>query len=103
VATFSNNIETIVTDNSRTMANKVRFAIQRGLGGVAAIDITLDDFIGNCNIDSDTFDDFKGDISLDVTEHIDFSLLRVINKAIDVTLDELAGKVVSIVSITTPK
>lgn len=81
----------IPMENSRSIANKVRFATKRGFGGIALIDTVHDDFDGNCDVD-DTFVDFKSDkgIRLNVPQHDNaVPLLRTVNEAISVTLDEI--------------
>ena len=84
---------TIVMESSRSIANKVRFAMKSGLAGIAPIHIASDDYEGKCRVDDDTFDDYS-DVTEDIVflerKEIDFPLIRTINEAIDVTLDEMA-------------
>lgn len=82
----------VVIENTRSIANKVRFTIKKGLAGIAAFNIQYDDFEGYCFIPRDTFDDFKTEsVTLTFPKRTDptFPLLRTINEAIDVALDEL--------------
>ncbi|XP_055305054.1 uncharacterized protein LOC129569877 isoform X2 [Sitodiplosis mosellana] len=95
----------IAIENSRSIANKVRLAIKYGLGGIAPNSIVYDDFDGKCDV-YDTFDDFipKEGILLDIPQRTGNSipLLRTINEAISLTLDELKQEVnISQVSETT--
>ncbi|CAH0716963.1 unnamed protein product, partial [Brenthis ino] len=45
-------------DNPRSIANKVAFALDHGIGGFAAWTITTDDFRGSCDEEMDTYKDF---------------------------------------------
>jgi len=76
------------------VANQMRFMVRRNLAGTVAVTIDRDDFSGNCPLESDTFEDFLTDegVSLDFPERNEttFPLLRTINEAITVSLDELS-------------
>lgn len=86
---------TLAFESSRSIANKVRYAVKSGLGGIAPIYIPMDDVNGDCGYDNDTFNDFRTNDgqALNIPVQIDptFSLLRTINVAIDVTLHELTS------------
>lgn len=83
----------IVFECSRSIANKIRFAMKRRLGGTMISSLHDDDVDGKCGFEVDTWHDFKS--SKTVTLHIPvrnnttFTLLRTINEAINVTLDEI--------------
>lgn len=83
----------VVFDSTRSVANKMRFAMKRSLGGAMVWSIDTDDFLGNCEIDTDTFADFKplGDLTLRIPNRFNrnYPLLRTINEAIVITLDEI--------------
>lgn len=83
----------LAIENSHSIANKVREFVKLGVNGFAPIYIFNDDINGDCTIDDNTFDDFKTeeDDELIIPELNDptFGLLRTINLAIDVTLDEI--------------
>lgn len=85
----------ILIENSRSIANKVRFAMKRGLGGISPTPITYDDFEGKClkYIFDDTFDDFIPEdgiiLSIPQRKGSTIPLLHVINQAMRVTLDEI--------------
>lgn len=84
---------TIVFESSRFIANKMRLAMKRGLGGVLTGSIIRDDYEGKCVIDNDTFIDFKPAkrIQLRIPQRrtVTFPLLKTIIDAIMVTLDEM--------------
>lgn len=81
----------VVVDRSRSIANKVRFAVKYSLAGVAPIYISFDDFHGLCGVDEDTFDDFKSNNQNNVPSRMNntFPLLYTVNKAIKLTWDEM--------------
>jgi chitinase len=85
----------VTYDSPRSIANKVRYAIENGLGGVMVWSIDTDDFQGDCNEDlnSDRFSDFrtkpKVKLNLPKTSTKTYPLLRTLNDAIVVTLDEM--------------
>lgn len=81
-------------ENTRTIANKTRSAIRRGLGGVYIFPIDADDAYGKCTTTpKDTFDDFTPvyGVTLNIPNRNDthYPLLKTVNDAIVVTLDEL--------------
>lgn len=80
-----------IYENSRSIANKIHFAMNRKLGGVMAMPIDMDDFKGNCGIDEDIFDDFnlKKEIKIPNKQYATHPLLTTIHyvfkaKAIEV-------------------
>lgn len=94
VAILENHNESraIVIECSRSIANKIRFAMKLGLGGVLTGPVNMDDYEGKCIEDADTFADFQPDegIILHIPQRnsMIFPLIRTINEAIKVTLDE---------------
>lgn len=97
----------IVMDSSRSLANKVRFAMKQGLAGVAVHDnIGYDDVLGECETEDDTFKDFipiEGvNLKFPKRNQSTFPLLRTINAAIKVTLDEISQEVAMIAAATEP-
>ncbi|XP_055304986.1 probable chitinase 2 isoform X2 [Sitodiplosis mosellana] len=86
----NSEIRGVIFHNTRSMANLARLAIKFGLAGVAVVSINFDDFRGKCGIEEDTFDDFKPTtkFSMDILKR-KFPLLRTINEAITVSLDEI--------------
>lgn len=82
----------IVYESSRSIANKMQFVVKYNLTGVSISAINMDDFMGKCKIDEDTFTDFKitKENPMDIKEKnsTSFSLLRTINEAINTLIDE---------------
>lgn len=89
----ANEMHTIQFESTRTLANKTRHAIKRNLGGVSITSIDADDSKGRCKIEQDTFDDFKlnskVDVNIPIRRDVTFPLLRTINQAIVLTLEEI--------------
>ncbi|XP_055305033.1 probable chitinase 2 [Sitodiplosis mosellana] len=86
----------IMYGESRMVANQMRFAVRRGLAGAATITVDRDDFKGICPLKNDTFYDFVPDngIILHFLEQKEstFPLLRTVNEAITISLEELAQR-----------
>ena len=81
-------IRIIVFDSSRSIANKLNFAVQKNLAGIKTSLINTDDTTGLCELDQDTFDDFPFQtINLTTLTRNDatFPLLRTINDVIVMT------------------
>ena len=90
----NDNVTNVITyDSSRSVANKVRYAMRKNLGGISGWDICMDDFQGDCPIDTDTFMDFKTvpgvELKLPTRTRTDYPLLRTINEAISLSMEEL--------------
>lgn len=83
----------VVFDSTRSVANKMRYAMQRGLGGAMVWSIDTDDFLGDCSTDIDTFADFKPGPGVTLTipkrYNANYPLLRTINEGIVISLDEI--------------
>lgn len=90
----ANETRVAVFDSSRSIARKIQFAMSRNLAGAMIWSIDTDDFHGDCDIDEDTFADFKPmpGVTLSVPKRIEanYPLLRTINEAMLVALDEIA-------------
>jgi len=67
-----------VYDTPRSVANKVKYAMEKGLLGVWAWSIDTDDFRGECSIDTTTYADF-GMLKPKLSTEKEFPLLRTIN------------------------
>lgn len=91
------NVYSIVYDSSRSIANKIRYAMKKGLGGVTTGLLHADDFHGHCELDADTYLDFKpiDGVILNIPQRNSsmFALVRTISEAIEVTLDEVAQEI----------
>lgn len=68
-------------DTPRSVANKVKFMMEKNLGGVWNWFVDSDDFRGNCKADLTTFADFSQAVKEPRKEH-DYPLLRTINEAL---------------------
>lgn len=90
----TNETRVAVFDSSRSIAAKIKFAMSRNLAGAMIWSIDTDDFLGDCDIDEDTFADFKPipGVTLNLPKRVEtnFQLLRTINEAMVVALDEIA-------------
>lgn len=86
--TFLPDFEQYIFDSCRSIANKVRFAVRRNLGGIMAFPINYDDFEGSCKIENDTFADFETVSDGVIRNFSTFPLLHTINNAIAVATSE---------------
>lgn len=81
-------------DSPRSIANKVHYAIQKGLGGVMVWSVDTDDFNGDCDeaLNADRFSDFrtqpKVKLNFPKLASKTYPLLRTLNDAIVLALDE---------------
>lgn len=86
-------MDVIVFPSSRKIANDMRYIVRRELAGALAYTLNIDDYLGKCGLDDDTFEDFQ--TMTGVTLHIPmrynttFPLVKTINDAIQVAIDEL--------------
>lgn len=91
-----NETRVVTYDSPRSIANKVRYAVQKGIGGVMVWSVDTDDFQGNCDdaLNADRFSDFrtKPKVKLSFPKLISktYPLLRTLNDAIVLSLDEIA-------------
>ena len=67
-----------IYDTPRSVANKVKYAMDKGLLGVWAWSIDTDDFRGECSIDNTTYADFRGS-KPKLSTLKEFQLLRTMN------------------------
>ena len=94
VKTF-NDTRVVSYDSPRSIANKVRYAVQKGLGGVMVWSIDTDDFQGDCDdsLNVDRFNDFrtKPKVKLNFPKMTSktYPLLRTLNDAIVLSIDEM--------------
>lgn len=80
----SNGVNNVVLfDTPRSVANKVKFANGKNLGGVWIWFVDSDDFRGDCEPDSTTFADYNQITRAPRTER-DYPLLRTINEAFEI-------------------
>lgn len=82
---------TILYESGRSIARKVQFALRRNIAGVMVFPIDMDDFIGKCTFERDTFADFvpkKGvNLNIETRENKKFPLLKTVNEAIVAPLE----------------
>lgn len=69
----------ITYDNERSIADKVRFAMEKGLAGAMVWSIDTDDFQGDCSDDE---------------QFVNFPLMRGINKAITQALEDIKNSII---------
>lgn len=85
----------VTYDSPRSIANKVRYAIQKGLVGVMVWSVDTDDFQGDCDpaLNDDRFSDFRTKpqvkLSFPKLASNTYPLLRTLNDAIVLSLDEM--------------
>lgn len=85
----------VTYDSPRSIANKVRYAVQKGIGGLMVWSIDTDDFQGDCDesLNEDRFSDFrtKPKVKLNFPKSTikTYPLLRTLNDAIVISLDEI--------------
>jgi len=89
----SGETKVVVYDSTRSIARKMRFAMKNNLAGVMTWSIDTDDFLGDCDVEHETFDDFIGIAGVKLTlpkrVNSNYPLLRTINEGIILTLDEI--------------
>lgn len=86
-------VQVLCYDNARSIANKVKFAMERQLAGIMAWSIDTDDFHGNCAVEKDTYDDYRhlksANIGIPQQTNKAYPLLRTINTAILLALEDI--------------
>lgn len=76
---FAVNGEKIITfDNEKSIYEKVKFAMEKGLAGAMVWSLDTDDFQGDCATDA-----------ANVNSYTNYPLMRSINKAIETALDDI--------------
>lgn len=87
-------VKVLCYDNARSIANKVKFAMERKLAGIMAWSIDTDDFRGNCLPEKDTYEDYRYLKSANIelpspNVNRTYPLLRTINSAISLALEDI--------------
>lgn len=89
----SGETRVVVYDNTRSIAKKMKFAMKNKLAGVMSWSIDTDDFLGDCDVEHETFDDFGKTVGVKLTlpkrVNSNYPLLRTINEGIIIALDEI--------------
>ncbi|CAD7006611.1 unnamed protein product [Ceratitis capitata] len=91
---FSGLIQVVTFDNGRSIANKVKFAVEKKLAGTMVWSIDTDDFRGNCVMEEDIYADYKylqsnGHAIMPKRINSNYPLLRTINEATTLALVEV--------------
>ncbi|XP_055628693.1 probable chitinase 2 [Toxorhynchites rutilus septentrionalis] len=88
-----NTTKVVIYDSTRSIANKVRFAIRQNLAGLMIWSVDTDDFNGLCDPEKETYADFgdHDNIKLNIPPPVKqkYKLLKTVNDAIVVATDEL--------------
>ncbi|XP_030380357.1 probable chitinase 2 [Scaptodrosophila lebanonensis] len=88
---FTGEVSVVTFDSARSIANKVKFAMMKRLAGVMVWSTDTDDFLGNCDLDNDVYADFKLVTAAPRRLNQNYPLLRTINEAITLSLEEIAA------------
>lgn len=100
-------LSTIIFESGRLIVRKIQFAVSRKLAGVMVFPIDMDDFVGSCPIDKNTYADFippEGiELNIDAHENRKFPLLRTLNEAIRIQLDRNDHPVVAKIKSNIPQ
>ena len=76
----------ILFENSRGIANKIRFAMEHNLAGALISCVNTDDYLGQCGIESDTYADYRegtnASVNIPRRKSETFPLLNTVNEAI---------------------
>lgn len=84
-----------IYDSSRSVANKLRYAMRADLAGAMVWSVDTDDFRGDCDNDDDTYADFiagtRPGVVLTIPKRYNsnYPLLRTINEATVIALEEI--------------
>lgn len=91
---FSGLVQVVTYDSARSIANKVKFAVEKKLAGTMIWSIDTDDFRGSCAPEDDIYADYKylqsnGHPIMPKRVNSNYPLLRTINEATTLALDEV--------------
>ncbi|XP_037930954.1 probable chitinase 2 [Teleopsis dalmanni] len=94
---FNGLVRVVTFDNSRSIANKVKFAMGKDLAGLMVWSVDTDDFIGDCLPEEDIYMDYefvnKGSpLTVPTRLNTNYPLLRTINEAIILSIEEIKYK-----------
>lgn len=86
-----NGINSVI-ECSRSVANKMRFTIKRGLGGTMISSLHHDDVHGKCGFETYTWKNFENtNVFIPKRNESTFPLLRTINEAIAITSIDISA------------
>ncbi|XP_036337876.1 probable chitinase 2 [Rhagoletis pomonella] len=91
---FSGLVQVVTFDNGRSIANKVKYAVEKKLAGTMIWSIDTDDFRGVCKPEDDIYADYKylqsnGHAIMPKRINSNYPLLRTINEATTLALEEI--------------
>ncbi|XP_053955839.1 probable chitinase 2 [Anastrepha ludens] len=91
---FSGLVQVVAFDNARSIANKVKFAVEKKLAGTMIWSIDTDDFRGVCDPEENIYADYKylqsnGYAIMPKRINSNYPLLRTINEATTLALEEI--------------
>lgn len=100
-------LSTILYESGRLIVRKIQFAVSKKLAGAMIFPIDMDDFVGLCPVDKDTYADFippEGvNLNIDTIDSQKFSLLKTVNEAILTELDKNEHPIIHKVETIIPK
>lgn len=89
----SGETKVAIYDSTRSIAIKTRFAMRHNLAGAMVWSVDTDDFMGDCDIEQGTYAEFGNVagvlIAIPKRVNTNYPLLRTINEAIIISLDEI--------------
>lgn len=91
---FSGLVQVVTFDNARSIANKVKFSVEKKLAGTMIWSVDTDDFRGSCVPENDIYADYKylqsnGHPIMPKRVNSNYPLLRTINEATTLALEEV--------------
>ncbi|XP_031634729.1 uncharacterized protein LOC116348020 [Contarinia nasturtii] len=85
-------LSTILFESGRSIVRKMQFVVKKNLAGAIVFPIDMDDSVGLCPMEKDTYHDFKPPKSVDLNvngkDNRKFPLLKTLNEAIVTQLEE---------------
>lgn len=86
-----NGLTNVATfDSPRSVANKVKFLMEKNLAGVWTWFVDSDDFRRRCEVDTTAFSDYQN-VSVPIRKEQDFPLLRTVNDAMELLTPQKAA------------
>lgn len=85
--------QVVTYDTPRSVANKMKFVVDKNLAGAWIWFVSSDDLHGDCETDTTTFADYPSGTATDQkTRPRDFPLLRTVNEALEILMSEKVGQ-----------
>lgn len=83
--------QVLIFENSRSIANKIRFAVKHNLAGALVSCVNTDDYAGRCKIDENTYADYELNVNDTLKSsnrnYNTFPLLNTVNDAIEIAVN----------------